>query len=51
MCWCAAAEALYEVAVRDEEVNLWDLYLHKGDFSAAFQHCRTQVMPPLLLPH
>ena len=30
--------------MRDEEANLWELYLHKGSFSAAFRHCRNQVL-------
>ena len=43
-CAPAAAEGLYEVSVRDEEANLWELYLHRGDYAAAFRHCRSQVL-------
>ena len=32
------------MTVRDEEASLWELFLHRGDFSSAFRHCRSQVL-------
>ncbi len=50
--WCdfagagAAGEGLHEVAVRDEERDLWSVYLTAGNYALATRHTRTQVRAP-----
>ena len=38
-----AGEGLHEVAVRDEERDMWSVYLAQGDYPAAARYARTQV--------
>ena len=38
-----AGEGLHEVAVRDEERDMWSVYLAQGDYPAATRYARAQV--------
>ncbi len=40
-----AGEGLHEVAVRDEERDMWSVHLGMRDYAAAARHARTQVRP------
>ena len=39
-----AADSLVEVVVKDEERDLWQIYLDRRDFVNAFRRCSNQVL-------
>jgi hypothetical protein len=46
--WIYTSDAMYELVVKDEDRDVWKLYLQKKDYSTALQYCkeptqRTQV--------
>ncbi|KAI8987094.1 Pep3/Vps18/deep orange family-domain-containing protein [Pilobolus umbonatus] len=38
--WIYTSYAMYELVIKDEERDVWKLYLHKKDYTRALQYCK-----------
>lgn len=40
--WIYTTDAMYELVIKDEERDVWKLYLQKKDYAVALQYCKEQ---------
>jgi hypothetical protein len=40
--WIYTSDAMYELVIKDEERDVWKLYLQKKNYSVALQYCKEQ---------
>lgn len=52
-CWMYTDQAIYEIVIKDEDRDVWKIYLARSNWDLARRYAKVRSLPPLspFLPH